>query len=70
MQEAPLTPTSLRDAAGISIAYASMILSGDRTPAMPLAINIYRKTGRKFGPIAQATDAEIDMLENLQDRAA
>lgn len=66
----PLTPAALKDAAGISASYAHMILSGERTPAMPLAITIFRKTGRKFGPIAQATDDEIDVLERVQERAA
>lgn len=65
-----LTPAVLKDAVGISPSYAHMILSGERTPAMPLAITIFRKTGRKFGPISQATDEEIDVLERVQERAA
>jgi len=64
------TPTSFAAATGISVPYASQILSGQREPAMSLAISIFRKTGKKFGPIAQATDEEIDVLERVQDRAA
>ena len=67
---ATLTPTELADRAGISLPYASQILSGTRPPSLPLAINIFRKTGRKFGPIARASDEEIDVLERVQDRAA
>jgi hypothetical protein len=68
--EAPLTPAELKAVTGISASYAHMILSGERTPGMPLAIAIFRKLGRKFGPIAQATDEEIDVLERVQERAA
>lgn len=64
------SPTEFATAAGISVPYASQILRGERTPSQQLAISIYRKTGRKFGPIAQATDEEIDVLERVQDRAA
>ena len=63
-------PTEFAAAAGISVPYASQILRGERTPSQQLAISIYRKTGRKFGPIAKATDEEIDVLERVQDRAA
>lgn len=65
-----LTPTELADRAGISVPYSSQLLSGQRAPSMALAISIFRKTGRKFGPIAKATDDEIDVLERVQDRAA
>jgi transcriptional regulator with XRE-family HTH domain len=64
------TPTDFAAAAGISVPYASQILSGKRAPAMPLAISIYRKTGRKFGPIIDVPDDEIDILERHQGLAA
>jgi transcriptional regulator with XRE-family HTH domain len=65
-----LTPTELCAATGISQSYASMILGGTRTPALPLAIKIYRKLGRKLGPIAKASEADIEVLERLQGEAA
>ncbi len=70
------SPKALSEATGISQSYASMILSDEtdpaksRTPAMPLAITIFRRFGLKLGPIALATDDEIDVLERLQERAA
>lgn len=64
------TPTTFAAAMGISVPYASQILNGHREPSQSLAITIFRKTGKKLGPLAHATDAEIDMLESLQDRAA
>ena len=64
------SPRELRDATGISQSYASMILSGDRTPSLALAVSIYRKTGRKFGPISQASEEDIEVLARLQGEAA
>lgn len=70
------SPKELSEAVGISQSYASMILSDEtdpaksRSPAMPLAIKIFRRFGLKFGPIAHATDDEIDLLDRLQERAA
>jgi hypothetical protein len=63
---ADLTPTSLSNAAGISVPYASQILSGVRTPARRLAIRIYRKTGAKFPPIDSLSEQDIDLLERIE----
>jgi hypothetical protein len=56
-------------AAGISISYASQLLSEHpkkrRDPSQALAITIYRRTGRKFGPIAHLSDADIAALERI-----
>lgn len=59
-------PKDLRKATGISQSYASMILAGDRTPARPLAIEIYRKLGWKHPSIARLTDQQIDLLETIE----
>lgn len=59
-------PKDLWKATGISQSYASMILAGDRTPARPLAIYIYRKIGWKHASIARLTDAQIDLLETVE----
>lgn len=56
--------------AGISVSYASMILSGQRPPSLTTAISIFRKTGRKFGPIATATDEDIEVMERVYGAAA
>lgn len=67
-----LTPTAFAATVGISLPYASQILGGTRPPSMPLAIRIYRKTGRRFGPIVDVAEEDIDALERVhgQDRAA
>lgn len=57
----------LRDA-GISDSYASLISRGKRDPSAPLAIDVYRKTGLKLPPIADATEEDIDALERLVGR--
>lgn len=69
MESTP-TPSEFAKAAGISVSYACELLTAKRTPSQRLAVRIYRRTGRKFGSIAGATDADIDALERLQDRAA
>lgn len=65
-----MTPTELSKAAGISVPYASQILSGDpasaRTPSRALAIHIWRKTDWRHDSIADLTDEQIAMLEELE----
>lgn len=68
--DAPLKPTEFAKAAGISVSYASEILSTARTPSRPLAITIFRRTGRKFGPIAGLSDEDIATLERIEGLAA
>lgn len=68
-QASEITPTSLARAIDISVPYASQILKGTRPTPQALAIRIYRATGQKFGPIADATDIEIDTLERFQGAA-
>lgn len=57
------TPTKFAEAAGISVPYASQLLSGKREPSQGLAIRIFRRTGRKLGPIANFSDEVIAVLE-------
>lgn len=64
-----LTPTKLAALADISVPFASQVLSGAKVPSTRSAIRIYRATGQKFGPIAGATDEEIDVLERYQGAA-
>lgn len=63
-------PKALCDAAGISPAYASMILSEDdskrRTPPRPLAILIFRATGWKHASIADLTEEQMAVLEQIE----
>lgn len=58
-----MTPTALADVCGISLPYASQIISGARTPARPLAIHIFRVTGWRHPSIADLTDEQLDVLE-------
>jgi hypothetical protein len=57
-------------AAGVSASYASQLSRSVRKPSQRLAIRLYRETGVKLGPIANATDDEITALESLLGRAA
>jgi transcriptional regulator with XRE-family HTH domain len=67
--EPGLTPTNLARAAGISVPYASQILSGVKTPPAATAIRIFRATGQRFGAISDATEDEIAVLERFQGAA-
>lgn len=64
-----LTPTKLSQAVGVSVPYASQILSGERTPPVSTAIRIFRATGHRLGALETATDEEIDVLERFQGAA-
>lgn len=68
MSETP-TIKALTDAVGISPSYASMILSGARSPARPLAIAIYRATDWRHALIADLTDEQIAVLETVEPYA-
>lgn len=64
------SPTNLAREIGISVPYASQLLRGHRVPPMDVAISVYRAIGVKLGPITDASDAEIAILERYQGRAA
>lgn len=66
IMEAPLKTSELATAADISMSYASEILNNKRAPSRALAIGIFRKTGRKFGPIAHLSDDDIETLERIE----
>lgn len=61
-----ITPTALAEASGISLPYASQIISGKRSPARSLAIHILRTTGWRHPLIAGLTDEQIAMLEQIE----
>lgn len=69
MEELPTKPTPLAAMLDISVPYASALLSGARPWTRPLAIAAYRKTGEKLGPIADASDEDIDVLERFEQPA-
>lgn len=63
-------PSELAKEAGISVPFASQVISGVKPLPRSLAIRIYRWKGLKLGPIAQATSEEIAVLERFDGRAA
>jgi transcriptional regulator with XRE-family HTH domain len=70
---AAITPTKLAEAVGISVPYASQLLSDDpakrRIPSMEMAIKVFRATGLRLSPITDATLDEIATLERFQGAA-
>jgi hypothetical protein len=65
MADAPAT-MELSTAADISKSYASEILSGKRPPSRPLAIHIFRKTGWRHDSIADLTEEQMALLEEIE----
>lgn len=61
-----VTPSALANAAGISVPYASQILSAKRRPARSLAIHIFRKTGWRHPLIADLDEDQLVMLEQIE----
>jgi hypothetical protein len=66
------SPRDLVKASGISLSYATMILSDDigdknksRVPPRSLAILIYRKTGWPHPTIADLTEEQMKVLEQV-----
>lgn len=59
------SPTELSRRAGISKSFAFHILRGDRVPAQPMALKIWRATGLKFGDLAKLNDDEIAVIEKV-----
>jgi hypothetical protein len=62
------SPKALVEASGISSSYASMILSdGDhkRVPPRSLAILLFRKTGWKHESIADLTEEQMQVFEQV-----
>jgi transcriptional regulator with XRE-family HTH domain len=65
--QTPPTTSELADRAGISKSYASEILSGKRpTLGRPIAIHIYRRTGWRHQSIADLTEEQMSMLEQIE----
>jgi len=61
----PLKSGPLSRAVQISRVHAFQVIKGEKTPSKQLAIRIYHATGHKLGPIAEASDAEIAVLERF-----
>ncbi len=60
------TTSELAKAAGISKGYASDILNGNRKAlGRPIAIHIYRTTGWRHSSIADLTEEQMTMLEEI-----
>jgi transcriptional regulator with XRE-family HTH domain len=61
----PMRPTDLAEMIGVSVAYASQLLSGARKPSLELALKYFDSAGVRLGPLVGASDAEIATLRKL-----
>lgn len=60
------SPKALAETVNISPSYASMIISGSRTPPIALAVEIFRKAGWKPSNIAHLNEAQIAVVEEAE----
>lgn len=66
----PLTPTELADKAGISVPYASQLLSGERKgSSLSMAFRVYDATGLQLGPLTNLTATDIEAMRALVEKA-
>lgn len=71
MESTPhVRPKDFADATGVTNGFASLVLRGTKPMPIRLAIKFFRQRDIKLGPIAHATDEEIDVLEKFEERAA
>lgn len=61
-----MTYSDLAAQTGISPSYAHDIMSTRRQPSRALAIHILRKTGWRHDVIADLTDEQIALLEQIE----
>ena len=62
-----MTPTELANAGGISVPYASQILSGKRASiSRGLAVHLYLQANYKHESLAGLTDEQIEFLGRLE----
>lgn len=61
--------TTFAQKAGVSVSYASQLVGGSRTPTLEKAIEIYARTGRKFGLLAHADTREANSFVRVLERS-
>ncbi len=59
------SPQSIADAAGVTAAYARMLLNGERRPSLDVALKVYDVTGYQCGPLAGLTKREIETARKM-----
>jgi len=65
----PITPSRLAEGIGISVSFASQILSGRRKPSNGHALAAFRTFGLRLGFLAELSDADISALYDDQMKA-
>ena len=65
----PLTYTELAEKASISRSYAHEIMSGRKSPPLPIALQIFDATGLQFGAITGLSKREIETARKMAKAA-
>lgn len=62
-----ISPTELAKQAGISVPYASQLLSGERKrPSLELALQIYDRTGLQFGILEGLSESAVNEIRRSE----
>lgn len=64
-----MTPTELSEATGLSVPYASQLLTGKRGASLGTAFKVYDATKLQFGPLHNLTAREIEAMRKLVEKA-
>lgn len=69
IRESGLSDADLAGRYGFDRSYWTHLRLGTKQMGRPCAIRVFRRDGVKLGPIASATDEEIEVLERFQGAA-
>lgn len=64
-----ITAQQIADAAGVTPAYARMILAGSRTPSQACALRVFDATGQRIGPLTGLSPDEIETVRKMAKAA-
>lgn len=60
-----IDPTAIAQAAGVTSAYARMLLAGTRQPSLAVALKIYDATGVQLGQLKGLDRRSIDVARQM-----
>jgi hypothetical protein len=64
-----LSVETIVEQGGVTAAYARMLRAGDRTPSLELSLKLYDATGKKYGPLAELSESEIETARKMAKAA-
>ena len=62
---ADITHDQIAQIGGVTATYGRMILAGERTPSLRLALQLYDATGARLGPLDGLNKRDIDAARKM-----